>query len=366
MSQQEDGSSKTEKPTPKRLREARKKGDVPKSKDVSSTASTLFWLLILAALGPIWSGQLTELVERTFRTMREPGVRTLTEVSVDAIQVLLVLGVAPLVVASLLGTLVEFLQVRGIFALEKVKPDLNHLNPVEGVKRMFNAENITELVKSILKTALLIGIFLVLMMNYMQDLVKSPLSSPSMIASLWWKISSVFVMWVLILFLFVAAMDAVFQHFNFMKKMRMTRRDVKREHREDEGDPYIKQRRKQMHQEWSQQNMLAGVRRSNVVVTNPTHLAVALLYEKGETVVPMVTAKGEDHLARLIRETAEQEGIPVMQNVDLARALHSQVDIDDFIPLELFEAVAQVLLWAKSVRDDEQREASEIPQQHGV
>jgi type III secretion protein U len=355
MSQGEDSSDKTEKPTARRLREARKKGDVPKSKDISSTAGTFFWLLILFALGPIWSKQLTELVERTFAVINTPTVQTLTEVSVDSIMVLLVLGVAPLIVASILGTLVEFLQVRGVFSLDKVKPDLNHLNPVEGIKRMFSVDNVVELLKSILKTALLIAIFLVVMKTYSQDLAKLPLSTPSLVGSLWWKISSAFVIWILVLFFFVAAVDGVLQHFNFIKKMRMSRRDIKREHREDEGDPYIKQRRKQMHQEWSQQNMLAGVRRSNVVVTNPTHVAVALVYEKGETVVPMVTAKGEDHLAQMIRRTAEEEGIPIMQNIDLARALYGQIEVDDYVPVELFEAVAEVLLWAKSIKDAEQK-----------
>jgi type III secretion protein U len=149
------------------------------------------------------------------------------------------------------------------------------------------------------------------------------------------------------------------QHFNYIKKLRMSRRDIKQEYREDEGDPYIKQRRKQLHFEWAQQNMLSGARRANVIVTNPTHLAIALYYEKGETVVPIVTAKGEDYMAQLIREVAEEEGIPIMRNVDLARALYAEVELDDYIPRDLFEAVAQVLIWAREVRAERERADAE-------
>jgi type III secretion protein U len=196
---------------------------------------------------------------------------------------------------------------------------------------------------------LIIGLLIVLTRLYADDVFKLPLARAEQFGAMWWRVSVAFVIWVLVFFLFVSLGDTMLQQFNYIKKLRMSRRDIKQEFREDEGDPYVKQRRKQMHQEWSQQNMAAGVRRANVVVTNPTHLAVALYYEKGETVVPMVTAKGEDEMARVIRETAEEEGIPILRNIDLARTLYAEVELDDYIPRELFEAVAQVLIWARDV-----------------
>jgi type III secretion protein U len=358
---QDDSADKTEKPTPKRLRDARKKGDVPKSKDLSSTVGTLVWLLIFAST-VTWSyGQIAELMNRTFAAVsaRDSFGEVAFNLSMDGIRVMLLVGVLPALLAGLIGTLVEFLQVRGVFTFEKVKPDLKHLNPVEGVKRMFGVENLIELLKSILKAVLIIGLFVVLARHYANDLFQLAYAKPGAVGSLWWHISSVYVIWILVFFLFLSLGDVGLQHFNYIKKLRMSRRDIKQEYREDEGDPYIKQRRKQLHFEWAQQNMLSGARRANVIVTNPTHLAIALYYEKGETVVPIVTAKGEDYMAQLIREVAEEEGIPIMRNVDLARALYAEVELDDYIPRDLFEAVAQVLIWAREVRAERERADAE-------
>jgi type III secretion protein U len=269
----------------------------------------------------------------------------------DALTVLMLLGAVPALAVGVLGTLVEFLQVRGVFTFEKLKPDLKHLNPVEGIKRIFKVENVIELIKSILKAVVIVSLFVVLARHYAQDLARLSFASPSMVGLLWWRVSSILVIWILIFFLFFSFGDMLFQHFNFIKKMRMSRRDIQRESKDDEGDPYIKQKRKQLHAEWSQQNMMAGVRRANVVVTNPTHLAVALYYEKGETVLPLVTAKGEDYMAQIIRETAAEAGIPILRNIDLARALYAEVELDDYVAPDLFEAVAQVLLWAKGLHD---------------
>jgi type III secretion protein U len=349
---EEDSADKTEKPTPKKLRDARKRGDVPKSKDLSSTVGTLVWLLMMAAMLPLFRQELSELIDRVFLAMRHRGdvLDAVVPVSMDAVRVMLVVGVLPALLAGLLGTLVEFLQVRGVFTFEKVKPDLKHLNPVEGVKKMFSPENLIEVIKSIVKAVLIVSLFIVLARMYANDMFLLSTSDPRQVGSLWWRISMVFVVWILVFFLFLSLGDAMLQQFNYIKKLRMSRRDIKQEFREDEGDPYIKQKRKQLHQEWAQQNMKAGARRANVVVTNPTHVAVALYYEKGETVVPIVTAKGEDEMARVIRETAEEEGIPMMRNVDLARALYAEVEMDDYVPRELFEAIAQVLIWARNVR----------------
>jgi type III secretion protein U len=359
---QDDSADKTEQPTPKRLREARERGDVPKSKDLSSTAGTLLWLLIFASALPYFHEQLSELSDRVMEAMRsrEPFAVAVVPVAMDALRVMLLVGVAPALLAGLVGTLVEFLQVRGVFTFEKIKPDAKHLNPVEGVKRMFSTENLIEMVKSIVKAVLIVSLFVVLARLYANDLFHLSLADAHRAGALWWRVSMVFVVWTLVFFLLVSLGDTMLQHFNYIKKLRMSRRDIKQEFKEDEGDPYIKQRRKQMHQEWAQQNVKAGVRRANVVVTNPTHVAVALYYEKGETVVPKVTAKGEDDMARLIREAAEEEGIPMMRSVDLARTLYAEVELDDYIPRELFEAVAQVLKWAHAVR--EQPEDASVPE----
>jgi type III secretion protein U len=271
--------------------------------------------------------------------------------SMQAVAVFALVGLLPALLAGVLGTLVEFLQVRGVLSMEKVTPDLKHINPVEGFKRIFSSDNVIEVIKSALKAVLLVGALVLIARKHAPDLYFLVHGHPAQAAALWWRMSMILVVWVLVFFVFFSLGDSLLQHYKYIKKLMMSRREIKQEYKEDEGDPHIKGKRKQMHKEWSQQNMKKGVRRANVVVTNPTHLAVALYYEKGETVVPMVTAKGEDDMAQVIRETAEEEGIPILRNVDLARALYAEVPLDDYIPVELFEAVAQVLLWAQDVRD---------------
>jgi type III secretion protein U len=358
MSQQDDSGDKTEKPTPKKLRDARKRGDVPKSKDLSHTIGTFFWLLVFGSMAAVFFGQFRDLFDAVFNAIGggENFRDVLLLVSIQAVVVFAVVGLLPALLAGVIGTLTEFLQVRGVLALEKVKPDLKHLNPVEGVKKIFSSDNVIEVVKSALKAVLLVTAAILLARHHAQDLYNLMHGHPAQAAALWWQISKVLVTWVLVFFVFFSLGDALLQHHKYIKKLMMSMREIKQEYKEDEGDPHIKQKRKQMHNEWAQQNMKKGVRRANVVVTNPTHLAVALHYEKGETVVPMVTAKGEDDMARLIRETAEEEDIPILRNVALARALYDEVPTDDYIPLDLFEAVAQVLLWAQDVKDGRQRE----------
>ncbi len=146
-------------------------------------------------------------------------------------------------------------------------------------------------------------------------------------------------------FIIIAAADLVFQRFQFTKEMRMSKQEVKQEYKEMEGDPRIKGRRRQLHQELMMQNTVHAVKRSTVVITNPTRIAIALEYREGETPLPVVRAKGENLMAAQIIRLAEQEGIPVMENVPLARALHEQSQVDQYIPSDLIAAVADVLRW---------------------
>ena len=196
----------------------------------------------------------------------------------------------------------------------------------------------------------LIAIGYIVLRGMMEWLLKLPFAPPEAMGAAFWHGVKWIAVWTIAVFFFVSALDAWYQKFSYTKKLRMSRRDIRQEVKENEGDPYVKQRRRQLHQEWAQQNMLSAVRKSNVVVTNPTHIAVALQYEPGETDLPVVVAKGEGHFAELIKKTAEEEGIPILQNVPLARGLNEHVQIDDYIGNEFFDAVAEVLHWAENVR----------------
>jgi type III secretion protein U len=245
--------------------------------------------------------------------------------------------------------LTEFLQVGVVFAPKRVTPKMDHLNPAEGIKRMFSRDNLVELVKSVFKTAALIGIFAVVLLRLLPEVIRLPLGSPRDVAAAHWHVLMWVGIWTICVFVAVSALDTMYQQFSFTKRHMMSRRDIKQEVKESEGDPMIKQRRSQLHQEWAQQNMLEAVRKSNAVVVNPEHIAVAILYEPGSTELPVVSAKGEDYEAQLIREAAEQAGVPIMRNVELARGLHENVGLDQYISPEFFQAVAELLRWAESM-----------------
>ena len=351
MASKDQGADKTEKPTAKRIRDARKEGNVSKSKDLTSTVLVLGWLLGGWMLMGFMGEQLKALFQLSLDAMHKPFLPALVELGWAGVQTLAWLVLPLAVLAVMLGLLVEFLQVGPLLAFKKVTPNMEKLNPAEGIKKMFSMDNLVELVKSIVKSGALIGIGLVVLWGLMEQLLLLPYAPPAAMGEALWTGLVRIVIWTVFVFFFISAVDSSYQKYSYLKQLRMSKRDIKQEVKDNEGDPYIKQRRKQLHQEWSQQNMLSAVRGSNVVVTNPTHIAVALQYEHGITDLPVVVAKGEGHEAEMIRRAAEEEGIPIMQNIPLARGLHEKVDLDDYIGKEFFEAVAEVLQWAEGVRD---------------
>ncbi len=346
---QEDSGDKTEQPTAQRLREARKKGDVSKSKELTSTVLVLGWLLGGWMMIGSMHGRINALFEQSLAAIHQPFPDAVRLLGVSALDTLLRMTLPLLALAILLGLLVEFLQAGPILAMEKLKPDLSKLNPVDGIKKMFSMDNLVELIKSIFKSAALIFLGVFVLWGMLAELLKLPYAQPSSIgAGMWYGLLRIVVCTIFVFF-FVSALDVWYQKFSYIKKMRMSLRDIRDEVKQSEGDPYVKQRRRQLHQEWSQQNMLNAVRGSNVVVTNPTHIAIAIQYEDGITDLPVVVAKGEDYTAELIKRTAEESGIPILQNIDLARGLHRDVELDEYISSEFFEAVAEVLRWAEEV-----------------
>lgn len=348
--QKNDGGDKTEKPTAKRIKDARKEGDVHKSRELTSTVLVLAWLLMFWLLMPYVVARLQALFAQVFSAVSRPTDMALHATFIEALSTLLWICAPLLLAACGVGLLVEFLQVGPIMAFQRLKPMVSRLNPAEGVKKIFSQENLVELVKSIVKTGALFGILVWVVFSMMNQFLMLPFGQPAAVAAAHWQGMLRIGIWVAFIFFFVSAVDAFYQRFAYVRKLRMSRRDIRQELKDTEGDPYIKGRRRQLHQEWAQRNMLAAVRKSSVVVTNPTHIAVALVYEPGETDLPIVAAKGEDYEAELIRKEAEEAGVPIMQNVPLARGLHENIEIEEFITAEFFEAVAEVLRWAESVR----------------
>jgi len=346
----EQGAEQTEKPTQKRLRDARRDGDVPKSKEVTSTMLVLCWLVMVWLGLPLVSARVSGLMQRSLEAVSRPGGTPPGALLSEALWSVLGVLVPLLLAAAAIGLLTEFLQVGGLFAPKRLLPKSERLNPVEGLNRMFSQENLVEVLKSVLKTAALIGIFTLVLLRLLPQILRLPFSDVHDIGTAHWHGFMWMGIWTVCVFALIAVLDAAYQRFAFTKRMRMSRRDIRRELRDTEGDPFVKGRRRQLHQEWAQQNMLEAVRRSSAVVVNPEHIAVAIVYEPGTTELPVVCAKGEDYEAQLIREAAEQAGVPIMRNVELARGLHENVGLDEYVRPEFFQAVAELLRWAESVR----------------
>jgi len=350
MADKDQGADKTEKPTPKKIRDARKEGNVAKSRELTGTVLLLGWIALGGMLGTFIFGRISALFDQSLQAVGKPFMEVLPQLGHLAFETLLWICLPLMGMALALGVVIEFLQVGPVASIKKVTPKMDKMNPVEGIKRMFSMDNLVELVKSILKCAALVGIGYIVLRGMMGWLLKLPFAPPTAMAGAFWHGVKWIAVWTIAVFFFVSALDVWYQKFSYTKKLRMSRRDIRQEVKENEGDPYVKQRRRQLHQEWAQQNMLSAVRKSNVVVTNPTHIAVALQYEPGETELPVVVAKGEGAFAELIKKTAVEEGIPILQNVPLARGLNEQVELDDYIGNEFFDAVAEVLHWAENVR----------------
>jgi len=360
MAEKNDGGDKTEKPTHKRLTDARKKGDVPKSKDLTSTIVLGAWVL-LGAMTAGWAfDRLGGLFDEVFAVMDRPFAEAWPIAAAASGKVFVALTAVTFIPVAILGMLAEFGQVGPVFTFEKMSPKMSHMNPGEGLKRMFSVDNLFEVAKSLAKT-LLLGVFTWIVVALAFDkLLALPASEADGALSAYGGLTFQLLAGTAVLFVFVSLLDLAYQRFSFTKKMRMSRRDIRQEAKDSEGDPHVKAHRRQLHQEWAQQNAVQAARDASVLVVNPTHIACALAYDPAEHAVPVLLGKGEGLIAQAMREAAETEGVPIIRNVELARALRDKAAVDDIIPQDLFAAVAEVILWARRLKD-EQAQAAENP-----
>jgi type III secretion protein U len=360
VSDKNDGGDKTEKPTAKRLQDARKKGDVAKSKDVTSTLGLAMWLALGALTVSFAASRFAALYESLFATIGAGWLHTgfagaARTIGAQAAELALMLVAMLLVPVAAVGLLSDFLQAGPVLSFEKLKPKLDSMNPVEGFKRMFSMDNAIELVKNIAKAALLFLLGWLVVKSALPQMVglaRSPELPAQAIGALLWSLTLKLLAWTVAVFALVALLDAVYQRHSFTKKMRMSLRDIKQEMKESEGDPYIKQHRRQAAQEWSQRNSAQAARNANVLVVNPTHVAIAIDYDAETNPVPTIAAKGEDHVARAMRQAAEEAGVPIVRNVPLARDLLARAEIGEIVPADLFDVIAEVILWAREVREE--------------
>lgn len=336
-------SEKTEKPTPKRLRDAKKKGQVAKSKEVATCAVIVGLFGYLWLFGNYYIEHLKHLLELPARYYDTPFEQALAASLQSVGQEFILLSLPFAVTAAIIATLSYLLQFGFLVSFEPIKPDLKKINPVEGFKRIFSLSNLLELVKSAVKILLLGSILYWLIKDNIKNLLFIPrgdLQTPLLVLT---TILKKLVIAVSALFIAIAIMDHFFQKHLHIRKMRMSKDDIKREHKDREGDPYLKGRRRSLQMEAAMDDMASRIRSSTVVLTDAERLAVVIYYEIGQTPVPILSVKGKNHLAGRIIALAKKHRLPILPDAVLARNLYAECDQGNYIGSDFIEPVAMVL-----------------------
>ncbi|GAA0724109.1 fused FliR family export protein/FlhB family type III secretion system protein [Clostridium malenominatum] len=336
---------KTEEATPHKLSEARKKGQVAKSKDVNLGLTLLISTLIISLAGEFVVGNLKETMIAFLQdfTSIELNYKTLANISVVIIT-RLSLTILPITVPIMvMGIFANFIQTGFIYTKEPLKPDFKKLNPINGFKRMFSMRSLMELIKS-LSIVIIVGFvgYKFIVGNYFYIVNLYNLRFPVLLGQFGELALKIFFRITLIM-LAIALTDFIFQKFQFKKEMRMSKQEIKEEFKQMEGDPQIKGKIRQRQREMAMRRMMQSVPDATVVITNPTHLSIAIKYKEGENKAPMVVAKGADYVALKIREKAKENNVPIIENKPLARLMYEKVEVDEEIPVEMYQAVAQIL-----------------------
>ena len=344
MAEDTEQASKTEEASAKRLADARQSGDVPKSMDLGPLAALSAASLICLGYGnQIASGISNELLP----FIAHPDAIDMTGNGGVAVFLSALRAAAPilvvLIVAGIAGAAGNLVQHGFLWAPSKLKPDFGKLNPIKGLQRVFGLDGLVHSFKSMLKLLAVGGLAWMILTSQMGALSMMAGLDVSAILPITADMLRGLVYAVLAMLAAVAILDWFWQRQRFMERMKMTKEEVKQENKDNEGDPQIKARRRQIQFQRARQRMMKAVPTATVVVMNPTHYAVALRYVQGETAAPECVAKGMDTLALRIRDLAREHGVPVIEDPPLARALYATVKVDEPIPREHFEAVAKVI-----------------------
>lgn len=345
MSDADDDASKTEDPSEKKLGEARGKGQVWNSKEVGHWFMFFGMVMILAFMGASIAQSVTKAVlpfiERPDQ-IRFDGAN-IGQVLIGTFWEVAKPLIFPVFVLVLVSVLPNVLQTGFLFAPDLITPKLEKLNPLAGLKRMFSIGSVLETGKSLIKLAI-IGSIIVWLLKPELSRVDQLVGLDLIDAMAELKDQTIMLLAAVVAIMFVlAAADVAYQRYSYYKRMRMSKQDVKEEFKQSEGDPMIKMRLRQIRMERSRRRMMANVPKATVVVTNPTHYAVALQYEPDTMPAPKLVAKGADLVAKKIRELAEEHDVPIVENPPVARALFASMEIDEMIPPEHFKAVAEII-----------------------
>ncbi|MDD0967633.1 MULTISPECIES: flagellar biosynthesis protein FlhB [Pseudomonas] len=352
MAESESGQDKTEDPTEKRKKDSREKGEIARSKELNTLAIMLAGSAALLIFGGMLAQDLMELMRQNFTLSREVIMdeRSMaTFLMSSGLQALL--AIQPIMITLLLAAFLGPIALGGwLFAAGSLAPKFSRMNPAAGLKRMFSMKAVVELLKALAKFLITLGVALVVLNSDIDDLLRiahEPLDR-AIIHSL--QLVGWSSLWLACGLIIIAAVDVPVQIWESIKKLKMTKQEVRDEHKDQEGRPEVKQRIRQVQREMSQRRMMAAIPDADVVITNPTHYAVALKYDAEKGGAPMLLAKGSDFLALKIREIAVANNVMLLESPALARSIYYSTELEEEIPGGLYLAVAQVLAYVYQIR----------------
>ena len=340
---------KTEDPTPKRLEESRKQGQVIRSADIVTTVAsiTVMWTVYISLSTMVRSTGV--FLENCLKFAGNSDPSAMQEILRDGTSLFLHL-VLPVAAASIAAVFfANVLQFGFIFASKAIEPNVSKLNPAEGIKKIFSMKNLLEFCKSFIKVTLIAVLLIWVIRSSLDPLSKLPAVGIDAALRVGLQMFSGLIIVLMLAYVIIATADYFLQRMLTMKELRMTKDEVKRENKEMEGDPHIKANRRRLFQEFMLADNASAVRKSTVLVTNPTHYAVALYYERGVTELPQLLAKASGFAALHMMRIAREENVPIVQNVPLAQDLHRRGEPNTTVPDDLLEAVADILRWVQSL-----------------
>jgi flagellar biosynthesis protein FlhB len=347
----DEGGEKTEEPTQKKLDDSKKRGQVWKSRDFTGVMVFLVGLGTLKATWPSVEGEFRKLFAFSFEHLAHPkDIEVATfQLMVMGVWSMLLVTIPIIGAAAIVGALTEFVQVGSLFTLDPLMPKLEKLNPFEGMKNLVSKKQLVELMKNLLKIGITAYVVYGVVQGALPMVVQTIFIDIAGLLTVLGELVFRVAVRVGLLYMLFSIFDLWFQRRSYMKDMMMSKDEVKREYKESEGDPHHKHKRKELHMEILEGAQMEAVKGADVVVTNPTHLAVAIRYDKEKDQAPMVIAKGMNLRAEAIKELAKQSNVAILRNVPLAHALN-RLEVGHEIPEELYDAVAEVLNFVYGLR----------------
>ena len=352
----EESGEKTEEPTPHKLQEARKKGQAAKSKDLTAAFMLIVSFFALKASSESMWHKMVDFKYRTFAMISEPfGATMVGELLFEMLMVTMSATIPMFAANVIVALIVESLQAGFLLSFQAIEPDIQKLDPIEGAKKFFSLKQYVELVKSLIKIFIVIWIIYISIKQQFYMVVISQQFNLWKLMSFTGQLVMTVVVRLSVFYFIIGVLDYFYQKYEFIKGLKMSKKEIKDEYKRLEGDPMIKQRQRDAQRKMAEGRQMGAVPGSDVVVTNPIHLAIAIQYKTNKMRAPKVVAKGERLVAETIKRLAEENDVPIVENKSLAQDLYKLTEVDQEVPPQYYKAVAEILAFVYNLKNKKKR-----------